>query len=579
MSPQAAVRLRRVSKRFRLSHEKPALVRDLLPRLMQPIRWEWLWALRDIDLEVVQGGAVGIIGPNGAGKSTVLSLIAGITQPTNGAVEVRGRVAPLLTLGSGFHPELTGLENVFLNGTLLGMTTREVRKHLEAIVAFSQLDGFIDAPLHAYSAGMQMRLGFAIAVHAACDILVVDETISVGDTAFQAQCLERLLALKREGTTLIMAAQNAEALEPIADRALLLHQGRVIAEGTVDHVRERYAVLTSWLSPVAEPLSAVARLLFQEQAARHQPALIRRGWGERYGTGEAEIEEVCLVDSAGRIVTRVESGAAMTVVVRFTVEHPLKDPHVGVAFFCEDGTYCYGPNTRMDGLQWLTIERGAYECRLAIDALRLTAGAYRLSVAIWDPMERSPYAYHIGGYPLHVTGASTEGVVILDHQFRFAELIDAGEQTPRLMVEGPRGEQAWYRSFEPLTLTAMLPLPPPTGAPTLRAECRGPNGELWWVSRWPAPSPKSSMRDGGPQGAAPRYQLHFPELALLTGQYQWSVGWETAQASLVPSACVSRVIEVMADRLDHGVVRLPHRWQLMTHSREPRQEPVSQEVA
>lgn len=227
----ASVSLSGVSKRFRMSHEKPALVRQLLPRLLRSDPGREHWAIRDVSLDVANDGSLGVLGPNGSGKTTLLSLMAGITRPTSGRVAVRGTVAPLLTLGSGFHPELTGLENIFLNGTLLGMTTRQLRRMLDAIVAFSELEAFIDAPLQTYSSGMQLRLGFAIAVHADADILLFDEVLAVGDLAFQAQCVARLETLRREGKLLILVSQSLELIERLTDRAVLLEHGRIVAEG------------------------------------------------------------------------------------------------------------------------------------------------------------------------------------------------------------------------------------------------------------------------------------------------------------------------------------------------------------
>lgn len=558
--------LRGVSKSFWVSHQKPAFIRELLPRLVQPLRRECFWALRDVDVTVSAGQILGILGPNGSGKTTVLSLIAGITRPTMGTVRVQGRVAPLLSLGSGFHPELTGLENIFLNGTLLGMTTRQIRRKLEAIAAFSQLDGFLDAPLQTYSAGMKLRLGFAIAMHAPFDILVVDELISVGDAAFQAQCLEQLLALTREGKTLILAAHGTEVLRPLADRALLLHRGRVMAEGTLDHVQERYAALTQWLAPVQEPLAPVARLSLHEQLERHNPAVVRQGWPREQGTGEARIEDVQIIDQTGRAVSAVASGAAVTVAVRFTAIRPLADSHIGVAIFRDDGTYCYGPNTRMDGQQFQMLACGVYECRLHIEALRLTPGCYRLSIAVWDLMEQAPYAYQSGRYSLEVTGATTFGVVVLEHGWHH---LSAHTQihAPHLRVEGPRGQQAWFRTFEPLTLTVVLP-PAHATAPMLRAECRGPHDELWWVSRWSPPAQPATAPK-----ALPCYQLSFAHLPLLTGRYRWSIGWETADGAGhdVSATCT---IEVMADRLDHGIRHLPHRWELIASPTTLRARPA-----
>ena len=552
---------RNVSKSFWVSHESPGLLHGLVPRLIRPLRRERFWALREVALDIPGGSTLGVIGSNGAGKTTLLGILSGITQPTDGTVTVRGKVVSLLTLGSGFHPELTGLENIFLNGSLLGMTTREIRRKLDAIVTFSQLDGFIDAPLSTYSAGMKLRLGFAIAAHTDFDILVVDEVMSVGDAAFQAKCREQLRAFKRAGKTLVIAAHNTDVFEGLVDRALLLHRGRIIADGTVDHVEERYAVLTGWLAPVQEPLTSVAQRGLEEQLARHDPSRIRKGWGQVLGTGEARIEQVRFLDAQGRGVDVIESGASLTVAMRFSIASSIRDPHIGVAIFRDDGHYCYGPNTRMDGVQFPVLDQGTYECRLRVDHLNLTPGTYRVTVSIWHRGDRSPYDHHMAYYPLRITGAVSEGIAILDRVWKQRRASAAGSaevQRPRLTLEGPQGEQVWYRTFESLTLTAHVPAPPPAGTPTLRAECRGPRGELWWADRWTVPS-------GAAGAGMPTFELHFPQLALLTNRYHWTVGWASEAGQRIVGEPATAVTDVVADRADHGVLYLPHSWNLRAY--------------
>lgn len=557
----AAIALRGVSKVFVVSHDKPALVRAVLPRLLRPRRVEAYEALRDVTLEIAAGTTVGIVGPNGAGKTTLLSVMAGITPPSAGTVCVRGRMVSLLTLGSGFHPELTGLENIFLNGAILGMRTREIRRKLESIVAFSGLDGFIDAPLQTYSTGMQLRLGFAVAIHADADVLLIDEVMTVGDQAFQAQCLEHLQRLKRSGKTLLLVSHGREILEQLADRAILLVRGQIIEDGPVDYVLQRYATLLPWWASTQQPLTPRARGAIEQQVERHDRAMIRGSWGQRRGTGEAEIEDVRFLDADGRALEDVSSGGPLTVAIRFTVLRAILDSHIGVAFFREDGTYCYGPNTRLDGLRLTRMEPGVYACRLEVDALRLMPGRYRLTIAVWDAEERRPYVLRDTTYPLEVTGAPGEGAVVLEHIWRAlparpgVDSTRAGVAGAGLLAQGPRGEQRWYRSGESLTFTIWMPQPPWPGAGVLRAECRGPRGELWWASRWSSLAAPSLIH-----GALRAAQLEFPRLSLLTGRYHWFIGWAGSNGSQAHRAPLTRTVEIVADRMDHGIVRLPHRW-------------------
>lgn len=233
MTDAWAVRAAGLGKRYQVTHERDALVRGLLPHVFRPRHVEPFWALQQVDLDVPAGECVTIVGSNGAGKSTLLALLAGVTAPTTGSVQVRGRITALLGLGGGFHPELSGEENVWLSGALLGMSRRQLREALQDIAAFADLDGFLDAPLSTYSTGMQMRLGFAIAIHADADVLLMDEVMAVGDPAFQAKCLARLHALKAQGKTLMIVTHHHESLASITDRVVELERGKVISDGVM----------------------------------------------------------------------------------------------------------------------------------------------------------------------------------------------------------------------------------------------------------------------------------------------------------------------------------------------------------
>lgn len=570
MARDWVIRAEALGKRYLVAHEKNALVRGLLPHLLRPRRVTPFWALRDVGFSIPRGQCVVVLGPNGAGKSTLLALLAGITVPSTGSAETVGRVAPILSLGAGFHPDLTGEENLWLNGALLGITDAQLRRCCHEIVEFAGLNGFLDAPLSTYSTGMQMRLAFAIAIHADADILLIDEVMAVGDQAFQAKCVDRLERLRRAGKTLVIAAHHAGSIERFADRALLLHHGALIADGTLDHTTRRYVPLVQWLAPTQEPPVSEAQVTVEEQLSRQDPRGIHGFWKRRGDSGEAAIEEVCLFDAEEHPVSRVESGAPLTIVVRFAVARPLPDPHIGVAVFRDDRVYCYGPNTRFDGLQFQWLHAGRYECRLSFNVLTLTAGHYHLSVAIWDTLELSPYDYHQAAYPLEITGCSSPGIMSLDHEWH---VLQAPEQTrgPELIAEGPQGDQAWFRTFEPLTLTARLPAPRSENVQAIVAECRGANnGELWWASRWPVPSNGLAGRT-----ASQRVQLHLPHLPLLTGRYQWSIGWEEEVTTSSHPTAPMKTLEVIADRLDHGLIHLAHHWELRPCRTTPVVTPVT----
>jgi len=245
----AAVSFEDVSKRFVLRHERAYTVLESMIGLVKPARrsTEEFWALRAVSFEIPDGETFGVIGPNGAGKSTVLKLMARILEPTSGEVTVRGRISPLLELGAGFHPELTGRENVYLNAALFGVSQAEAQDRYDEIVEFSELKDFIDAPLKHYSSGMYMRLGFAVAANIIPDILLVDEVLAVGDEAFQRKCLRKIEEFRREGRTIVFVSHDLDTVRRICHRALWLDQGLVQAVGSTD------SVIDSYLQSMADP--------------------------------------------------------------------------------------------------------------------------------------------------------------------------------------------------------------------------------------------------------------------------------------------------------------------------------------
>ncbi len=237
-----AVSFEDVSKRFVLRHERAYTVLESMISMVRPSRrsTEEFWALRAVSFEIPDGETLGIIGPNGAGKSTALKLMARILEPTSGQVVVRGRISPLLELGAGFHPELTGRENVYLNAALFGVSQAEAQDRYDQIVEFSELNDFIDVPLKHYSSGMYMRLGFAVAANIIPDILLVDEILAVGDEAFQRKCLRKIEEFRREGRTIVFVSHDLPTVSRICHRALWLDKGRVMALGPTDDLVDRY---------------------------------------------------------------------------------------------------------------------------------------------------------------------------------------------------------------------------------------------------------------------------------------------------------------------------------------------------
>ncbi len=299
----AAIEVHDVSKRFRIYREKPTSLKQRL--LTSRSRAEDFWALRDVGLDVGEGSTFGLIGHNGSGKTTLLKCVAGILRPTSGAILQRGRLAALLELGAGFHPELTGRENVYLNASFLGLSRKQTDAAFDDIVAFAELEQFIDTEVKFYSSGMLVRLGFAVAVHVEPDVLLIDEVLAVGDEAFQAKCLNRVREFQREGRTIVLVTHALDTVTEICDRAAMLHHGELHAIGMpAEVVREMRHVLLGMADP---------------------------GFVPEQGTREAEIVEVQIVRPDGSSHGAILSGDPLTIVVDVRQNEPVDDLDVDFA--------------------------------------------------------------------------------------------------------------------------------------------------------------------------------------------------------------------------------------------------------
>lgn len=344
-------------------------------------------ALDGIDLDIEPGEAVALIGPNGSGKSTLLKLAGGILRPTEGRVDVDGRVTALIELGAGFHPEITGRENVLINGMLLGLDRREVERRLPSILDFAGIGNFIDHPVKTYSSGMYVRLGFAVAVAVDPDVLLIDEVLSVGDESFTRRCLDRLARMKQAGVTMVMVSHDLDLVATFADRAVYLRQGVIRASGCVDSVVERYR------ADVAGPASPSG----MTGRADGAPDDDRQRWG----SGEATITAVDLISDGG-VSRLIPTGVGCFLRIHVHADHVVDDAVVGIAWKDADGTVVAGHNTDLDGLGPRRLI-GESEIRCAYDALALAPGDYTIDVAVHSPTGHA-YDYWCDARTIRVTG-------------------------------------------------------------------------------------------------------------------------------------------------------------------------------
>jgi ABC-type polysaccharide/polyol phosphate transport system ATPase subunit len=377
------IALENVSKKYRLwgrGSQFATLKSALLKRDLEIAPEASVSALRNLTFAVDRGEAFGIIGRNGSGKSTLLKLISGILKPTEGTVKVNGRIAALIELGAGFHPEITGRENIYINGIMLGLTRREIEQRFDRIVEFSGISEFLDQPVKTYSSGMYVRLGFAVAVHVDPDVLIIDEVLSVGDEEFSARCVAKIQEMKYRGVTLIFVTHQLDQVRTLCDRALWLDHGRLEAIGDPMRVVDAYLQEVSGGTGAGPSLQASPETT-EPAAPEEAPPSRSEGDEERWGSGEILIRRVALTDHDGREL--VALGAGTPVVFDLDVETRVaQDDFVfGLGIYHADGTCVYGTNTDVEGYAPQAIE-GRVRVRFVVASLDLVAGTYRIDVAV-----------------------------------------------------------------------------------------------------------------------------------------------------------------------------------------------------
>ena len=407
-----------------------SLVRDLRPE-------ETFTALNNVTVSVPSGQTLGVIGRNGSGKSTMLKLVAGITKPTSGTVRVDGRISALIELGAGFHPEISGRENVFINGIMLGLTKRQVAQRFDEIVEFAELQEFIDAPVKTYSSGMYMRLGFAVAINVDPDVLLVDEVLAVGDEGFTHKCLDKFAEFKRRGKTILLVTHSLGLVERFCDEALWLDAGRIKGSGDPKRIvgayltdiaqreehelaaadaKARESASAGVVSP-DEPASAVLPDNPVETATG--PADMFRATEGRWGSREVEIVEVTLVGGDGQAGHVFQSGDPMDVRIRLRAPLPVDDFVVGIGIFNAEGVCCYGTNTSIAELEAERLH-GDADATFSIASLDLVEGTYKLDVAV-HKLDGYPYDYHRLLYTFRVKlRAKDVGIYRPRHEWRFS---------------------------------------------------------------------------------------------------------------------------------------------------------------
>ncbi|WP_406695925.1 ABC transporter ATP-binding protein [Singulisphaera sp. Ch08] len=332
-----------------------------------------LWSLKDVSFRVGRGEAIGVIGRNGAGKSTLLKILSQITAPTTGSIKLFGRVGSLLEVGTGFHPELTGRENVYLNGAIIGMSRSEISRKFDQIVEFAEVDRFIDTPVKRYSSGMYVRLAFAVAAHMEPEILLIDEVLSVGDLAFQRKCMEHVKRLQKRDVTLLFVSHNMFSIKAICDRSIYLSEGKVVFDGRTDEAIRLY-----------------------DQEGRLEMAT----WAQAMVGSDPTKQPIYITDietmnEAGESRTLFDHGERIRIRLHFDAQETLHEPNFNVALIRSDDVACCNYNTAMDKFSTATVS-GAGVIELLTPPIKLVSELYSIQVLVWDASFQRLYCAQVG---------------------------------------------------------------------------------------------------------------------------------------------------------------------------------------
>ncbi len=447
-----AIELKNVSKIYRryggrqFATLKSALLQRSVLRDLNPT--DTFPALQDVSFTVQPGITYGVIGRNGSGKSTALKLVAGITKPTSGTVSVRGRVSALIELGAGFHPEISGRENVFINGIMLGLSKREIAERFDEIVEFAELENFIDAPVKTYSSGMYMRLGFAVAIHVDPDLLLVDEVLAVGDEGFTHKCLDKFAEFRRRGKTILLVTHSLGVVERFCDEALWLDHGRARAHGDPKRVVDAYLTAVEegeeelLATTTARAVAAASNVAGEapvptagESAAPAAPAATAAPANDeaqpeggiqdmflasegRWGSREVEISKVDLLGRDGEPSFVFHSGDPMAIRLAVKAAAPVDDFVFGISLFNAEGVCCYGTNTYIEEMSPGRLD-GEVSVLFEVAALDLVEGTYKIDVAV-HKRDGYPYDYHRLLYTFRVKSRTHDvGIYRPAHRWSF----------------------------------------------------------------------------------------------------------------------------------------------------------------
>ncbi|PWJ13467.1 ABC transporter ATP-binding protein [Ruminococcus flavefaciens] len=398
------IEVKDVTKSFKVYLDKGSQLKERL-LFRKRSRYEERKVLRGISFSVKKGEAIGLIGHNGCGKSTTLKLLTRIMYPDSGSIKMQGRVSSLIELGAGFHPDMSGRENIYTNAAIFGLNKKEIDSRIQSIIDFSELKDFIDNPVRTYSSGMYMRLAFSVAINVDADILLIDEILAVGDANFQSKCFNKLREIKSHGTTIVIVSHSLGQIEQICDRSIWIHDGLIKAEGPPKEIDLEYL---DYMSRKIQDRNKKS----EEAADTEEPAENKDG--KRWGSGEARIKRIRSFASDGTEQSVFRVGEDIRLTVDYTVKKPVQDAVIGFGIFDMNGVQCYGTNTRIDKLPEMTLTKDG-TAEITMKNVQLLSGEYMIDIAI-EQGEGIPVDYYRQAYKIQMLSAYGDaGIARVDH--------------------------------------------------------------------------------------------------------------------------------------------------------------------
>ncbi len=415
MDENNAIEVRHVTKNFKVYFDKGTELKEKL-LFWKRNAYENRTVLDDISFSVKKGEAIGLVGKNGCGKSTTLKMLTKIIYPNKGEIEMKGRVSSLIELGAGFHPDMTGRENIYTNASIFGLTKKEIDARLDEIIRFSELEEFIDNPVRTYSSGMYTRLAFSVAINVDADILLIDEILAVGDANFQAKCFNKLREIKAEGTTIVIVSHSLGQIEQICDRSIWIKKGHIEMEGNPKDVHMEYLNYMNEERIDRLERERTENQIREMQERKEKEEQEKRKNQKRYGSEDAKFTNIRMIDIDGKEQSTFKTGDTMILDLDYHVEKSVVDAVFGFGIFRNDGLWCYGTNTRIDRIDNFDIEKDG-NFKVTISDLNLIPGQYWCDITI-EFGEGNPVDYYKQAMKFEVvSNVADVGVSRLPHKW------------------------------------------------------------------------------------------------------------------------------------------------------------------